>query len=301
MSFTLAHFSDVHLGPVSLADVFGDFRMKRIIGGASWHFRRKGLHLNDNASMLRTDVLAAGVNHICFTGDLVNIAAKAEFTRAAAWLAQCGRAADVSMVPGNHDAYVKVPDETGLGLFQNHMQGDGIASEQQFPYVRLRRNIALIGLNSAVPQSLRMAGGTLGEAQINALSTRLADLGARGFYRVVMIHHPPLPDLAKPRKALTDATALQHVLEEHGAELVLHGHNHTTMINRLKTKTGNTHIIGVPSASMADVPGHTSAQWHAYQVGRAKGQWQTRLSIRRLDGAAGRFVDGRSGILGQDL
>lgn len=301
MSFTLAHFSDVHLGSVSLGDVFGDFRLKRMIGGASWHFRRKGLHLNANADLMRADVVAAKVNHICFTGDLVNIAAKAEFARGAAWLAQCGAPIDISMVPGNHDAYVPAPHETGLGLFRAYMQGDGAPSDHQFPYVRLRRNVAIIGLNSGLPQSLRKAGGTLGEPQLNALATRLADLGARGFYRAVMIHHPPLPGLAKTRKSLTDAADLQRVLADQGAELVLHGHNHRTMINRLQTKTGTAHIIGVPSASMADLPGHESAQWHAYTVGRAKGQWQTRIAIRRLDGATRRFVEGRSGILGEDL
>ena len=301
MSLTLAHFSDVHLGPVPLGDVLGDFRLKRLIGGASWHFRRKALHLNANADLLRADVLAAKVNHICFTGDLVNIAAQAEFARAAKWLAQCGSPADVSMVPGNHDAYVSAPFGTGLGLFRSYMQGDGQAGEEPFPYVRLRRNIAIIGLSSAQPQSLRKAVGTLGKVQLNTLAARLSDLGTRGFYRVVMIHHPPLPSQAPPRKSLTDAEELAAVIEAEGAELVLHGHNHRSMIAQLKGKAGITHVVGVPSASMVDLPGHTSAQWHAYSVSRARGQWQTRMLVRRLDGAAGRFVDGRSGILGEDL
>lgn len=301
MSFTLAHFSDVHLGPVSLSDVLGDFRLKRLIGGASWHFRRKALHLNANADMLRADVLAAGVNHICFTGDLVNIAARAEFARGALWLSSFGAASEVSMVPGNHDAYVTAPYENGLGLFRKYMQGDGNPVEQAFPYVRLRRNVAIIGLSSAVPQSLRKAGGTLGQIQLNALAARLADLGARGFYRVVLIHHPPLPSQARPRKSLTDARELTAVLEAEGAEMVLHGHNHRTMIEQLKSKAGVTHVVGVPSASMVDQAGHTSAQWHAYTVGRAKGQWQTSLNIRRLSAEVGRFVNGRSGILGKDF
>ncbi len=301
MSFVLAHFSDVHLGPLSLGDVLADFRPKRIIGGLSWQYRRKHIHHNSHADLLREDVLAAKTNHICFTGDLVNISARSEFSRGASWLAELGTAHNVSMVPGNHDAYVHAPYDTGLGLFGDYKRGDGQDADSSFPFVRLRRNVAIIGLSSAVPQSWRKAGGTLGEVQRTALAARLADLGARGFYRVVMIHHPPLPGQTKPRKALTDALPLQRILEEFGAELVIHGHNHKTMINRLKTATGTAHVIGVPSASVADAPGHESAQWHSYAIGRAKGQWQTRLSIRRLDGVSGRFVDGRSGILGEDL
>jgi 3',5'-cyclic AMP phosphodiesterase CpdA len=301
MSFTLAHFSDVHLGPVGLVDVFGDFRSKRIIGGLSWHLRRRRLHRNANADLLRADILAQKPDHICFTGDLVNIAAKAEFRNGLSWLAGFGDAGALTMVPGNHDAYVKAAHETGLGLLGAYCNGDSASPAQAFPFVRLRRNVAIIGLSSAVPQSLRRAGGTLGAEQLAACAAKLSDLGSRGFYRAVMIHHPPLPGQNTPRKALTDAEELAGILKTHGAELVIHGHNHRTMINRLETATGVAHIIGVPSASMSAVDGHESAQWHAYSISRARGQWQTRLSVRRLDAASGHFVDGRSGVLSEDL
>ena len=301
MNFTLAHFSDVHLGPVGMGDVFNDFRLKRIIGGLSWRFRRRGLHINSHADDLRADILAQKPDHICFTGDLVNIASKAEFRRGLTWLNSFGAPSSVTMVPGNHDAYVKAAHETGLGLFHSFMQGDGSASDHAFPFVRLRRNVAIIGLNSAVPQSLRKAGGTLGPQQRVALEQRLKDLGARGFYRVVMIHHPPLPGLARPRKALTDAPELADVLKSGGAELVIHGHNHKTMVHPLETASGTAFVVGVPSASMVDRDGHESAQWNEYSVSRARGQWFTRLTIRRLDGGTGRFTNGRSGVLGEDF
>jgi 3',5'-cyclic AMP phosphodiesterase CpdA len=101
-----------------------------------------------------------------------------------------------------------------------------------FPYVRLRRNVALIGLSTAVPQPLHRASGILGPTQLDALEILLNDLRERGFARVVMIHHPPLPGLASSRKALIDAGQLRNVLEAQGAELVLHGHNHEHMQTR---------------------------------------------------------------------
>ncbi|MBL8790589.1 MAG: metallophosphoesterase [Rhizobiales bacterium] len=301
MSFTLAHFSDVHLGPVAIADVFGDFRLKRIIGGLSWGLRRRAMHIRAHADALRADIHAQAPDHICFTGDLVNIAARAEFRRGLEWLKTVGTPADLTMVPGNHDAYVHLAHDTGLGLLNPFMEGDGSSNDHIFPFVRLRRNIAIIGLSSAQPQRLNKAGGTLGKEQRTALATRLADLGARGFYRLVMIHHPPLPGLTPARRALTDAPELREVLKDSGAELVIHGHNHTTQINGLDTASGRAFVVGVPSASMVDKDGHESAQWHAYSVNRARGKWQTRLTIRRLHGATGRFVDVRSGILGQDI
>ena len=53
-----------------------------------------------------------------------------------------------------------------------------------------------------------------------------------------MIHHPPLPGLAPPRKALSDAADLRDVLRDGGAELVLHGHNHHPMVTVLEGREG---------------------------------------------------------------
>lgn len=301
MSFTLAHFSDVHLGPVAITDVLGDFRLKRLIGGLSWGLKRRAMHIRAHADALKADIRAQAPDHVCFTGDLVNIAAKAEFRRGLDWLKGVGDASSLTMVPGNHDAYVRVAHDTGLGLLNPYMEGDGATTDHIFPFVRLRRNVAIIGLSSAQPQRLNRAGGTLGKEQRNVLAARLSDLGARGFYRLVMIHHPPLPGLTPARRALTDAPELTEVLRDSGAELVLHGHNHITQINTLDTVSGKAFVIGVPSASMADRDGHESAQWHAYSVNRARGKWQTRLAIRRLHGSTGRFVEVRSGILGKDI
>ena len=80
-----------------------------------------------------------------------------------------------------------------------------------FPFVRMRRNMALIGLNSGTPQNYSSRCGHSWEQQQmrDLCDIFSAMLGQQGFYRVVMIHHPPLPGLAIPRKALTDAAALE--------------------------------------------------------------------------------------------
>jgi 3',5'-cyclic AMP phosphodiesterase CpdA len=297
MNFRLAHFSDVHLGPVGAQDIFGDFRLKRLIGGFNWHARRKRLHSNDIADALSKDVAAARIDHVAFTGDLVNLASVAEFARGAAWLKTFGSAETTSFVPGNHDAYVRAQHPSGLGLLDEFMRSDARTANEGFPFVRLRRNIAIVGLSSAVPQRLWKAGGELGSSQRNALAAKLADLGSRGFFRVLLIHHPPLPGQAKPRKALSDAGDLQDILRQHGAELVIHGHNHRSMHQEVQGPRSTGHVIGVPSASMGHVQGHESAQWHIYDIGRSKGHWQTRLHTRLWDGKLSRFIEGPSRIM----
>ena len=220
---------------------------------------------------------------MAFTGDLVNVAAVAEFEQAARWLQKIGPADWLSFTPGNHDAYVKVPWGKSLGPLENYMSSD-MKQDQRFPFVRLRRNIALIGVNGAIPQSLSRAGGTVGKEQRERLREKLKTLHERGFYRAVLIHHPPAPGLAHPLRALSDAAELKAILQEEGAELVLHGHNHTRSLAWIDSPRGEIPIIGVPSASMIDDGKHPSAAWNEYEIDRAKGQWQTQVSIRQWQG-----------------
>ncbi len=291
MNFTLAHLSDVHLGPLPKGATFENFAAKRLIGGLSWSLNRYKLHRPEVANALRADIQAANPSHIAFTGDLVNIAARAEFEQGLAWLNDFGNGDLISFTPGNHDAYVPVSWEAGIGQFADYMSGD-MRADAAFPFVRLRRNIALIGLNSASKQTLFRAGGELGAEQQSRLTKVLRDLGARGFYRVVMIHHPPGIGLSHPMRALTDAAEVQKILINEGAELVLHGHNHVRSLNLLGGKGGKIPLIGVPSASMAYATKHEVASWNKYEISRNKGQWQTQVSIRRWNPQTKTMVDG---------
>jgi 3',5'-cyclic AMP phosphodiesterase CpdA len=305
VSFVLAHLSDIHLGPMPKGAPWKNFALKHVIGGASWTFSRRKINDPAVAKALIADVQRSKPDHMAVTGDLVNIASHAEFIRGALWLQSLGTGDDVSFVPGNHDAYVEVPWQNGLGHFATYMTSDmaiehatkTTALATPFPYVRLRRNVAIIGVNTGLAQSLFRATGEIGAIQRAALETVLKSLRERGFYRAVLLHHPPLPDLAPHHKALTDARDLQDILTEAGAELVLHGHNHRAMQNRLTGRNQNTAIFGVPSASSNGRGHHEPAAWNRYEITRAAGKWSTRMSSRVWDNATTRFVDGPSTIV----
>lgn len=290
--FTLAHLSDLHLGPLPKGAASRNFALKRSIGAINWRLNRHKVHDPAVAHAVIEDIKNKHPDHVALTGDIVNVAAHDEFPLAARFLGRLGAPDWVSFVPGNHDAYVRCPWEQGLGHLAEYMAGDYKVKQPQvthqiatpFPYVRLRRNIALIGLASGTPQSLFKAGGTLGEGQRQALALLLRELKDRGYARVVMIHHPPLPGLATPRKALTDAAALAAILSGEGAELVLHGHNHEHMHNQLQTASGTAHVFGVPSASIGKPTHHPVAGWNLYQISRQNGRWQTLVTIRTWNG-----------------
>lgn len=291
MHFSFAHLSDVHLGPLPAAWAFRHFKLKRLIGTANWARKRRHLHDPEIAGAALADIQAAKPDHIVFTGDILNISAWEEFPRGREWLERLGAPAGLTFVPGNHDAYVDVPHDHGLAHFAPWMMADGIKDGAlQFPFVRLRRNVALIGLSSALPQALHKAGGSLGAPQLQSLAPLLESLQDQGFYRVIIIHHPPLPGLAAPRKALTDARQLQAVLQDKGCELVLHGHNHRSMLNWFATPAGLAPAIGVASASGVALTGHEAAGWNFFRVRRQHGRWQTHMTRHHWNAGAGRFV-----------
>jgi 3',5'-cyclic AMP phosphodiesterase CpdA len=294
LALTLAHLSDVHLGPLPKSAAWKDFALKRVIGTLSWKLKRHKLHDPAVAGALVEDIKAAAPDHVAFTGDLLNVSAHAEFLRAADWMENFGDPAWISFVPGNHDAYVPVRWEQGLGLLAPYMSGDlavaSVGAAGVFPYVRLRRNLAMIGLNSAAPQSLTRASGSVGFEQLQAMSKILPDLKAKGYYRAVMIHHPPLPGLAPPRKALSDAAYLRDVLRDGGAELVLHGHNHHPLVTILEGRDGKIPIVGVPSASMNGEGHYEPAAWNLYEITRIQGKWATQVSVRSWDPQSHRII-----------
>lgn len=296
MNFTLAHFSDLHLGPLPRGAAFHAFRFKRVIGAASWAFNRRKKHLPGIAEALLRDIHAHRPQHVAFTGDATNIASPLEFPRLRAWLDRLGHPEWVSFTPGNHDAYVPVSPEKGLAYFAPFMAGD-MKTEAPFPYVRLRRNVALIGLNSAEPRWLHSAEGRLGPTQRHHLRLLLAELRAKGFYRLVMIHHPPGPGMAARLRALTDAPELRNILCEEGVELVIHGHNHRREFHWLEHNNSRVPAIGVPSATMA-ADAHHPAEWNLYEISRHKGQWQTRVHIRKWQDAASGFVPAHDFVVG---
>lgn len=294
--FTLAHLSDPHLGQMPLPSP-GQLLGKRVFGYLSWTIRRRPIHDGPVLSALVADLKQTQPDHITVTGDITNISLPAEFARAGAWLRGLGHPADVTVVPGNHDAYVSVPWEQSLAHWAEFMSGNrGNGSDEaptgadDFPFVRERQGVALIGVSTALPMPIRSAAGRLGERQIEILARRLRELGQRSLFRVVLIHHPPIADGISPRKRLLDSEAFAAVIAEHGAELVLHGHTHRSGLARLKSPRGHVPVIGVPSASARPHKGKGHSRYHLYRIGRNGRGWDIDIEVRGVTERLDSFV-----------
>jgi 3',5'-cyclic AMP phosphodiesterase CpdA len=287
--FALAHLSDPHLSDWSVGRPWL-LANKRLSGWLSWRFNRIRIHLAHVLDLMVADIGDQGVDHIAVTGDLINISLPEEFENAARWLRQLGAAHKVTAIPGNHDAYVSVPQAEGIGRWRDYMtdlaweRSDGAAPVDCFPFVRRVGPLALVGLSTAVPMPLFVAAGRLGAAQLSALRATLLQLKESGAFRVVLIHHPPLPGGPK-RKALLDAQDFVDVVREAGAELILHGHTHVAGLGRI----GQTPVIGVPSASAVQHGHKEAAAYNVYRISSQERDWKVSVEVRSLSPDQGCF------------
>src|ERR1700691_4339199 len=162
--FTLAHLSDLHLAsPPRLAQLLS----KRGFGFINWQRKRKYIHGPEVLDAITRDVKSQSFDHIAVTGDLVNLSLPDEYFRARQWLETLGSPRDVTVVPGNHDVYVRAAEPMPAQDWGDFMRGDnGI---DRFPFLRRRGDVSLIALSTGVTTGPFMATGRLGKRQLERL------------------------------------------------------------------------------------------------------------------------------------
>ncbi|MET0969387.1 MAG: metallophosphoesterase [Tardiphaga sp.] len=279
-AFTLAHLSDPHIPPLPKPQ-WQELIGKRLLGYINWTRNRHLFHRRDVLEAIVADMQAQRPDHIAVTGDLVNLALAAEFAPARHWLESVGAPDRVTLVPGNHDAYVRASPQRFAAAFGDYMRGDG-AAKPAFPFLQKRGPLALIGVSSSVATAPFMATGWLGQEQLDALDRLLSGLAGQSLFRVLLIHHPLR---SKHRhKRLTDSEALQGILKRHGVELILQGHDHVHSIMWFDGPTHRIPAIGVPSAS-AIAHGHKpAAAYNLFAIQRDENGWRCEKTVRGIDG-----------------
>jgi 3',5'-cyclic AMP phosphodiesterase CpdA len=286
-TFTLAHLSDPHISCMTDITV-QDLMSKRLFGYLSWKLRREAEHGEIVLSALQTDLAQTKPLHIAVTGDLTHLSMPAEFQKAKNWLRSLGSPKQVTVIPGNHDTYVKTVWHQTMAHWTDYMlsddprMGDHHAknTDNIFPSLRTRGRIAIIGVCTAQPSAPHLAVGTIGGRQLQNLETILTQTAQRQFYRVVLIHHPPAPATVSWRKRLTDAAALRSLLAHCGAELILHGHTHQNFQSFLQTPNGHVPVMGAASISALDRTPERRARYYIYRITPGSEGWDVRREVR---------------------
>jgi 3',5'-cyclic AMP phosphodiesterase CpdA len=283
----LAHLSDPHIS--SMEDITArDFASKRLFGYLRWKLHRAAEHGSSVLSALQSDLIQTKPDQIAVTGDLTHLGLSAEFKKARQWLQSLGSPSQVTVIPGNHDAYVKLIWHQTMAHWTEYMisdtprEGDQNAQkgENIFPSLRTRGCIAIIGLSTAQPSAPHLAVGSIGTAQLKNLETILAQTARQRLYRILLIHHPPAPGIVSWRKRLTDAAELRSLLDQYGADLILHGHAHRTLHNYLQTPTAKIPVMGVPSISALGRTPERRARYYIYRIMPGSKGWNVRLEVR---------------------
>jgi 3',5'-cyclic AMP phosphodiesterase CpdA len=278
-AFTLVHLSDPHVPPLPRPRA-RELAGKRMLGYLNWTRNRHKYYRRDVLDALVADIQAQAPDHVAVTGDLVNLALEAEFAPALSWLQQVGPADRVTAIPGNHDAYVRSTRHRFAEAFSDYLRGDNSDGATIYPFVRRRGPLVLIGLSSAVPTAPFMATGTLGRTQLDALEKILVDLAADPAFRVLLVHHPLRSD-SRPKR-LTDSRRLVALIERHGVDLVLHGHDHIHSTMWFDGPDRRIPSIGVPAASALARGRHPAAAYNLFTIERDGNAWRCEQTVRGL-------------------
>jgi len=277
--FTLAHLSDPHLPP--MPDIrFADLIGKRVTGWLNWRLRRGAHHSAAVIDALIADIATMQPDHIAVTGDLVNLSLAPEFEQGRKFLERLGPPDRVTVVPGNHDAYIAGAEAMFAERWRDYLTGDRPAGTP-FPFLRRRGPVALIGLSTALPTLPFFATGRLGADQLQRLDILLGDLPREQCFRIILIHHPPAGSRPWLRR-LADADAFREVVARRGAELVLCGHDHIAARHEIPGTHGMVPVIQVPSASAPFGDRHGAAAYNLYRVAGKPGAWTCETETREI-------------------
>ncbi|MEE9493647.1 MAG: metallophosphoesterase [Gammaproteobacteria bacterium] len=293
-TLTIAHLSDPHLS--SLQGIqWRQLFNKRILGYLSWLKRRRFVHRPELLDALAMDLQVMAPDHIVVTGDLTHIGLQDEFRQSRRWLESLGAFDKVTVIPGNHDAYVSSPWHRAYLHWEPFMlsdknKGAAVQGEAIFPTVRRRKHVAIIGLSSAVPSPPFMATGKLSDQQLSALEPLLRELKKEGLFRVVMLHHPPVHGVEKRRKRLINIDAFHEIIKAQGAELVLHGHGHQSVENTIEGNDGAVPVVGVPSASSIGSQPGKQAGYNLYEISADEKKWTLNMIKRGYRSDRQQFV-----------
>ncbi len=265
MPLRFIHCSDIHLLDLKGAQV-SHWLNTRLTGGVNLLLSRKRKHSHNLFDRIVEHAREFKVDRLVITGDLTNLALEPEFALVRGKLREVGL--PVTVIPGNHDTYTR--GSARSRRFENFM-GEFMEGERDgadYPFVQRFGEVALIGVSTAIPSLPLVAVGRVGDEQLARLDKMLATLATEGLARVVLIHHPVLAGVAKPRHGLLDLEAFGQVIKRHGAELILHGHEHRRIEGTLPGPGKPVPVHGVGSGTYLSQETDRHGAFSLYTVGK---------------------------------
>ncbi len=268
----IAHFTDLHLLHLQGARLV-DFLSKRWIGALNLLANRGRQYQVEVFEALVRDLSAARIDHAICTGDITNLALEQEFVFARQRFDEIPLGpGGVTVLPGNHDAYVA----RGLRYFTRHFADYHDSDDRwawpdgsSWPLVRVRGDVAVIGLTTSHKTPWFFAYGRLGRVQLERLERVLDDRRLADKFRIVAVHHPPVGGRARSViRGFRGHEELARVIGAAGAELVLHGHEHAEVSEWLPGPDGGRiPVRGIQACTYNGGSLERRARYRVYEIG----------------------------------
>lgn len=284
--FRIAHISDLHIPPMPGIRL-GHLASKRLLGLFSWHRKWKTEHEQIILEALLAHIHENRPDHICITGDITYTTLPEEVDKAAEWMSGLGDPHKISLIPGNHDAYVPGALDYAMSQWSRWMQDDEGSSG--FPFLHRRGPVDIIGLSSAVPSLPALSLGRIGAEQLARTEDLLDRISATNRPSLLMVHHPPQDGAASPQRALSDRKLLQELLKRKPVNLVLHGHLHYPTRATIDGAAGPIPVLGAASASTIGNR-KSVAHYHLIDIDTDAGRQEITVRHYQYDRLSGRFT-----------
>lgn len=190
----------------------------------------------------------AGADHVVVSGDLTEVGSDAEFEVFARALDGAPFSADqITLVPGNHDAYTS--RDGWARALAGPLRAYRESSASAPGHVVDRGNVALLPVDSTRFQSIARSGGVISHDTSEALRARLEDDGLAKKPVVIVQHHPPFSTGRTPVwewiDGLREGWRVTELLRRHPRAQLLHGHLHK-VVDKIVGLARST-VFGAPA------------------------------------------------------
>ena len=260
MRATIVHISDLHFH--SYPQKLSEFNAKRILGATNlliWRAREFPLK---RAKLLVEIIQKMEWDHLVISGDITQLSLEKEFSLAREILDPLLiKSERVTVIPGNHDRYINQHD--GTDLFTKYF-GE-FFGKNEIHVSKINQKWVLVGWDSAHPNDLRTAAGTVKNITIQATEKLLQNFPDQTNF--IVVNHYPLtfPEdwkFDRSHELYNLVPVRNWILQNSQIRLYLHGHIHLNWFHRLPRDSAPELLLVNSAPSCSKLYNGQSSSFH---------------------------------------
>ena len=260
MSATIIHISDLHFH--SYPQKLSEFNAKRILGATNLLIRRAREFPLKRAKLLVEIIQKMEWDHLVISGDITQLSLEKEFSLAREILDPLLiKSERVTVIPGNHDRYINQHD--GTDLFTKYF-GE-FFGKNEIHVSKINQKWVLVGWDSAHPNDLRTAAGTVKNTTIQASEKLIQNFPDQTNF--IVVNHYPLtfPEdwkFGRSHELYNLVPVRNWILQNSQIRLYLHGHIHLNWFHRLPRDSAPELLLVNSAASCSKLYNGQSSSFH---------------------------------------